>query len=194
MYRWNAFELSWLDTNGKPTENAPLRSGKGFPYEGGIRVPFMVRWPGVIPSGKESNVPVCSIDIFPTIMEAVGVQLPKKRVIDGLSLLDHLKSGGKSNLGRDELLWHFPHYRHGKSPYSIIRKGDWKLIKFWTGGYELFDLSKDLGEKKNLAPDMPEKVRQLDSILMKRLSADQAKLPRKNPNYVPKDITKSPRK
>lgn len=180
-----------LDTNGKPTDNAPLRSGKGFPYEGGIRVPFMVRWPGVIPAGKVSDTPVCSIDIFPTIMEAIGVPLPNKRVIDGLSLLDHMKSGGKSSIDRDELLWHFPHYRYGYQPYSIIRKGDWKLIKFWTGGYELFDLSKDLREEKNLASDMPEKVKELDAILMKRLAAGKAKLPRKNPNYVPKDVTKS---
>jgi len=183
-----------LDTNGKPTDNAPLRSGKGFPYEGGIRVPFIVRWPGVIPAGKLSKTPVCSIDIFPTIMEAVGADVPKGRVIDGLSLLGHLKTGGSASLGRDELLWHFPHYRHGNSPYSIIRKGDWKLIKFWAGSHELFNLSTDLAEKKNLAPDMPEKVRQLDSILMKRLTADQAKLPRKNPDYMPKNVTKSPRK
>ena len=174
-----------LDDNGTPTENAPLRAGKGFPYEGGIRVPFLIRWPGVIPAGKVSDTPVSSIDIFPTIMEAVGVEFAKERVIDGMSLVDHLKSGGKSSIDRDELLWHFPHYRGDIRPYSIIRKADWKLIKFWTGEYELFDLSKDLGEKKNLATDMPEKVKELDSMLMKRLDSGKAKLPRANPNYVP---------
>ena len=179
-----------LDTKGRPTDNAPLRSGKGFPYEGGIRVPFMVRWPGVIPEGKISDQPVCSIDIFPTILEAVGVKLPEGRAIDGLSFLDHFKSGGKSDIDRDELLWHFPHYRYGSRPYSIIRKGDLKLIKYWTGGYELFDLSTDLSEENNLADKMPEKVKQLDAVLMKRLAAGNAKLPRKNPAYVPKEKNK----
>ena len=120
-------------------------------------------------------------------MEAVGVSLQKGRDIDGLSLLDHLKSGGSAAIDRDELLWHFPHYRYGNIPYSIIRKGDWKLIKFWTGGYELFDLSKDLGEKNDLAPDMPSRVKELDAMLMKRLAAANARLPRKNPDYVPKE-------
>lgn len=179
-----------LDTKGRPTDNAPLRSGKGFPYEGGIRVPFMVRWPGKIPAGKISDVPICSIDIFPTIMEAVGVKLPQGRAIDGLSLMDHLKSGGKAVIDRDELLWHFPHYRYGNRPYSILRKGDLKLIKYWTGGYELFDLSSDLSEKKNLADKMPEKLKELDLLLMKRLAAGNAKLPRKNPDYTPKDTRK----
>lgn len=181
-----------LDTSDNPTDNAPLRSGKGFPHEGGVRVPFIVRWPGVIPAGKVSKTPVCSIDIFPTIMEATGSPLPDDRVIDGVSLLSHLKSGGSASLDRDELLWHFPHYRYGSPPYSIIRKGDWKLIKFWTGPYELYNLATDLGEEKDLAPDMPVKVRELDAILMKRLEADQAKLPRKNPDYVPKEPSQTP--
>jgi len=175
-----------LDNNGGPTENAPLRSGKGHPYEGGIRVPFLACWPGVIPAGKVSKTPVCSIDIFPTILEATGVPLPTDRSIDGLSLLPHLKSGGSAKLGRDELLWHFPHYRHTPGPYSIIRKGNWKLIKFWAGPHELFDLSKDLGEENDLASAMPEKVKQLDALLVKQLEAGEAKLPKKNPDYVEK--------
>ena len=181
-----------LDGNGRPTENAPLRSGKGYPYEGGIRVPFLVQWPGVIPTGKLSKTPICSIDIFPTILEAAGVPLPNDRAIDGLSLLSQLKSGGRANLKRDQLLWHFPHYRYGSPPYSIIRRGDWKLIKFWTGPYELYDLAADLGEEKNLASELPEKVRELDALLMKRLRADKAKLPRKNPDYVPRESTRTP--
>jgi arylsulfatase A-like enzyme len=183
-----------LDTNGRPTDNAPLRSGKGFPWEGGIRVPFMASWPGVIPAGKVSDTPVCSIDVFPTIMEAVGVELPRDRVIDGLSLLGHLKSGGSAGIDRDELLWHFPHYRYGDIPYSILRKGDWKLIKFWTGGFELYDLAADLSEEKNLAAQMPNKVAELDALLMKRLASGKAKLPRENPDYVPKASQEASRK
>ena len=175
-----------LDRNGGPTENAPLRSGKGYAYEGGIRVPFIVRWPGVVAGDKLSDSPVCSIDLFPTILESAGVNLPKDRAIDGLSLMKHLITGGKNNLNRDTLYWHFPHYRHNPGPYSIIRKGDWKLIKFWTGPFELYNLSDDIGEAKNLAKEMPEKVKELDILLLSRLKADGAKLPKRNPNYVTK--------
>ena len=175
-----------LDRGGSPTENAPLRSGKGYAYEGGIRVPFLVRWPGVIPAGTVSDTPACSIDIFPTIMQATGTPLPKDRPIDGLSLLPHLKSGGSSEMKRDELIWHFPHYRHAPGPYSIIRKGDWKLIKFWAGPNELYHLAEDLGEEKNLADKMPEKVKQMEERLLRQLIAGEAKLPKPNPDYAGK--------
>ena len=175
-----------LDNGGSPTDNAPLRSGKGYAYEGGIRVPFLVRWPGVIPAGKISNTPVCSIDIFPTLLEAAGVDHPKDRPIDGLSLLPHLKSGGETSVERDDLIWHFPHYRHAPGPYSIIRKGDWKLIKFWAGKSELFNLADDLGEKNDLSKRMPEKVLELDALLVKRLKEQEAKLPRQNPQFTAK--------
>ena len=172
-----------LDNNGGPTENAPLRSGKGYSYEGGIRVPFLVRWPGVVPTGKVSDEPVCSVDLFPTILEAAGQELPAGREIDGISLLAHIKSGGEAPLGREELIWHFPHYRHSPGPYSIIRQGDYKLIKFWEGIYELYNLKDDLGEEKNLADRMPEKVQALDKQLLKRLNGMGAKLPRPNPDW-----------
>ncbi len=175
-----------LDNGGAPTENAPLRSGKGYAYEGGIRVPFLARWPGAIPAGKVSDMPVCSIDIFPTVLAATGPSSTSTRPIDGLSLLPHLKSGGEKKLDRDELLWHFPHYRHNPGPYSIIRKGNLKLIKFWAGPSELFDLSTDLGEKNNLAATMPEKVTELDALLLKRLMETEAKLPQRNPDWVKK--------
>ena len=176
-----------LDNGGKPTDNAPLRSGKGYCYEGGIRVPFLVRWPGIIPGGTTSDSPVSSIDLFPTILEAAGVPLPKDRPIDGLSLLPHLKSSGKETLRRDELIWHFPHYRHAPGPYSIIRKGDWKLISFWEGQRELFHLAEDPGEENNLAAAMPSRVKDLDALLLNRLKAQEAKLPRPNPDFVPKN-------
>ena len=174
-----------LDNDGTPTENAPLRGGKGQPYEGGVRVPFLVRWPGVIPAGQVSKTPVCSIDIFPTLMEIAGVPLPADRVIDGLSLVAHLKSGGRATLERDELLWHFPHFRFGASPYSIIRKGDWKLIKLWTGSRELYNLANDPGEEKDLAAEQTGKAAELETLLMKRLTDAGAKLPRENPAHQP---------
>ena len=172
-----------LDNKGNPTENAPLRSGKGYAYEGGIRVPFIVRWPGIVDAGTESDAPVCSIDLFPTILEAAGMKPPSDREIDGVSLVDHLKSGGKESLGRDELIWHFPHYRHNPGPYSIIRKGDWKLIRFWEGIHELYNLKNDLGESQNLAEKMPEQVEELDARLLQRLEGMNAKLPRENPDF-----------
>ncbi|OUU10716.1 MAG: hypothetical protein CBC00_04470 [Verrucomicrobia bacterium TMED40] len=172
-----------LDNNNNPTNNAPLRSGKGYCYEGGIRVPFLVRWPAAIPPGVVSDAPVSSIDLFPSILEATGTQLPRDRPIDGLSLIQHLRSEATKSLGRESLFWHFPHYRHAPGPYSIIRKRNWKLIKFWEGIYELYDLDKDLGETKNLADLMPEVVRELDQELIARLRKDEAKLPRPNPEF-----------
>jgi len=166
-----------LDNKGNPTENAPLRSGKGYAYEGGLRVPFLVRWPGVIPGGKTSDAPVCSIDVFPTVLEMAGVEQPQDRAIDGKSLVSHLKSAGETSLGRDELIWHFPHYRHQPGPYSIIRQGDYKYIKFWEGIEELYNLKDDLGEGTNLAETMPEKVKELDKQLMAQLKGMDAKLP-----------------
>jgi arylsulfatase A len=175
-----------LDNKGAPTENAPLRSGKGYAYEGGIRVPFIARWPGVIPAGMESPLPVCSIDILPTVLDVAGVKPKAGRVIDGESLLPHLRSGGKAKLARRELLWHFPHYRHDPGPYSIIREGDYKLIKFYEGITELYDLKNDLGETKNLASEMPAVVNRLEARLLDRLNGMGAKIPRANPDYRPK--------
>ncbi|MEM1442624.1 MAG: sulfatase [Verrucomicrobiota bacterium] len=175
-----------LDRNSSPTDNAPLRSGKGYAYEGGIRVPFLVRLPGVIPAGKTSDTPVTSIDIFPTFLEMAGVSLPSDRPIDGKSLVSYLKAGGESGLEREELIWHFPHYRHDPGPYSIIRQGNWKLIKFWEGIYELYDLENDLSEANNLATEMPEKVEVLNALLLAQLNETGARLPKENPDYKEK--------
>ena len=173
-----------LDRESSPTDNAPLRSGKGYAYEGGIRVPFLVRWPGVITEGSVSDIPVTSVDIFPTFLEMAGVEMPSDREIDGESLVSLLSSGGKEGVDRSELLWHFPHYRHDPGPYSIIRQGDWKLIKFWEGINELYDLKNDLSEQNNLAAKNPEKVEALNAVLLKRLEETNAKLPRSNPDYA----------
>ena len=174
-----------LDNRGEPTDNAPLRSGKGYAYEGGIRVPFIVRWPGKIPAGTVSSEAVSSIDFFPTILEACGVQSPADRTIDGISLISHLKSGGSESLNRSDLVWHFPHYRHDPGPYSILRSGQWKLIKYWHGKQELFQLNDDPTESNDLAAVFPDRVLQMDQRLVEKLKSDGAKLPRPNPNYLP---------
>ena len=164
-----------------PTNNAPLRSGKGYAYEGGIRVPLLIKWPGIVKPGTTSAEPVTSVDYFPTIAEVTGLDLPEDREIDGLSLVKHLSSQGGQKLNRDAIFWHFPHYRHNPGPYSIIREGDWKLIKFYEGTMELFDLKNDLGETKNLASAMPEKVKILESRLLAHLKSVGAKMPKLNP-------------
>lgn len=165
-----------------PTDNAPLRSGKGFPYEGGIRVPLIVRWPGMVQPESTTDVPACSIDLFPTVLKIAGVELPADRVIDGESLLPVLKQEG--TLNRDALYWHFPHYRGKLGPYSIVRQGDWKLIRrYESGRRELFNLADDLSETTDLAEKMPQKVAQLDQRLTAWLEATGAKLPKANPDY-----------
>lgn len=166
------------------TDNSPLREGKGFPYEGGIRVPFIVRVPGVVKAGTACNVPVSSIDILPTVCEVTGAPLPDNRDIDGVSIVPLLKG---ADLPPRPLFWHFPHYR-GKNvtPYSIIRLGDWKLIKWLEGpSFELYNLRDDPGEKHNRAAQMPGKVRQLDTLLEEWYTQSEARLPKKNPAYVP---------
>ena len=174
-----------LDRNGSPTDNAPLRSGKGYAYEGGIRVPFLVRWPGKVKPGTVSHEPVCSIDVMPTILAAAGLKHPDDRSIDGISLVDHLASAGNKPLDRKELLWHFPHYRHAPGPYSILRDGDLKLIKFYEGRRELYDLKNDLAEEQDLAPRSPGIVQRMDDRLMALLKGMGAKVPRPNPGYQP---------
>jgi len=167
------------------TNNAPLRSGKGYPYEGGIRVPLIVRWPGVTKPGTTSKTPAISVDYFPTICRAAGVSLPAGRTIDGVDLRPVLDGTGK--LDRDAIYWHFPHYRHRDvPPYSIIRAGDWKLIKRYDGKrFELFNLADDLSETTDLSDKMPEKVKELDTRLKAFLKDAGAKLPKPNPDYKP---------
>ena len=167
-----------------PTNNAPLRSGKGYAYEGGIRVPWIIKWTGVASPGRVSNVPITSVDILPTIAGAAGVRLPESLEIDGLDLRPVLD--GDDQLDRTALFWHFPHYRHAPGPYSIIREGDWKLIKWYEGPMSLFNLKDDLGEKTDLAAEMPGKVEALESRLMAHLKSVGARIPVANPDFKQK--------
>ena len=167
------------------TNNAPLRSGKGFPYEGGIRVPLIIFWPDFINGGKVIDTPVSSIDFFPTLCSAAGIKNSTDEVVDGLNLLPLIK--GENNVKRESLFWHFPHYRGKINPYSIIRNGDWKLIKRYDGKpFELFNLKNDLSEKNDLSQDMPEKVKELNEEIMIWLLKTNARVPRANPDYANK--------
>ena len=165
------------------TDNAPLRKGKGYPYEGGIREPFIIRWPGAVKAGAVCDQPVCSIDLLPTVAEAVGAK-PPAATIDGLSLMPLLRQ--TRSLKRKTLYWHFPHYWWGTriTPYSIIRDGDWKLIRHYEDGRrELYNLKDDLSEKTDLAAGMPAKVAELDTRLTAWLRSVGGKLPKPNPEY-----------
>lgn len=171
--------LSTAETS--PTSNAPLRAGKGWLYEGGIREPFIVKIPGQTP-GQVSNEPVHGIDIYPTILDACGVEVPNQNEIDGVSLVPLIKGEA---FDREMLFWHYPHYGgKGDAPAGAIRKGDYKLVElFETGELELFNLKDDVSESKDLSVEMPEKVAELWQDLKQWRSDIGAKMPVENPYY-----------
>jgi arylsulfatase A-like enzyme len=155
------------------TDNAPLRGGKGMLYEGGVRVPFIFRWPGKIPNGTECAEPINSVDLYPTLLEVAGAAKPADYPLDGTSYLKLLTSGGKASLGRDAIYWHFPGYLGAgagswrTTPAGAIRSGDYKLIEFFEDNrLELYNLKADLSETNNLAAKNPEKTRELHEKLV----------------------------
>jgi arylsulfatase A-like enzyme len=178
---------------GPVTSQHPLRGSKGMLYEGGIRVPLIVRWPGHTTAGSRSDVPVASIDFYPTLLEAAGVDRAG-RLLDGESLVGVLTQTG--SLKRKALFWHFPAYlqayRGMQSPWrttpaGAVRAGDWKLIEFFEDGrLELYNLKDDVGESKNLAEQRPEKTRVLHRLLKEWRKSVKAPVPTgKNPAYDP---------
>lgn len=143
---------------GSPTSNLPLRGGKGWLYEGGIREPFLARVPGVTQPGSVSSTPVITTDLYPTILELAGLPLRPSRHLDGVSLLPVLSGGAAPD--RDVLFWHYPHYSNqGGFPGGAIRTGRWKLLeRYEDGRVHLYDLEDDLGERTDLASREPERV------------------------------------
>lgn len=170
-------------SEGHPTSNLPLRAGKGWLYEGGIREPMMVRWPGVVRSGGECAEPVISTDFYPTILEMAGLPQRPQQHIDGQSFLAHLK-GAKSKR-REPLFWHYPHYgNQGGQPGAAIRLGDYKLIEFFhENKVELYNLVEDIGEQNNLANEQPERVARMLKMLHDWQEQTEAKLPQVNPAF-----------
>ena len=166
------------------TSNLPLRAGKGHLYEGGIRVPLIVRWPGRTRAGSLSRVPVSSIDLMPTMLEIAGAP-PGGSAIDGISLAPVLTGSG--SFKRDALFWHYPHYSNqGGVPSGAVRQGWYKLIEFYEDGrLELFDLKEDPGEHRNLASQLPAKAKELQMILSKWRQSINATMPAPNPGYDP---------
>ncbi|WP_373652716.1 sulfatase-like hydrolase/transferase [Schlesneria sp. DSM 10557] len=172
-----------------PTVNSPLRDGMGHLYEGGLRVPLIVKWPSVVPAGSTSEAIVSSIDWFPTIVDGLSLtstdQL-KFPEFDGVSLVEVLR--GRNAPSRDAIYWHFPHYNTnaGAIPGAAVRSGDWKLIEFYgSGRRELFNLKASVGESINLVEEQPDIVQQLAEKLERWRKDVNAQLPLANPDYTP---------
>lgn len=170
------------------TTNFPLRAGKGYLYEGGIREPLIVRWPGVTTPNSTCTTPVCSIDFFPTFCVAAGLEsLPLNPAgpIDGLDISALLN--GKSSLNRDAIFWHYPHFANqGGRPGGAVRSGSWKLIEnYEDGSLELYNLDNDIGESRNLASSESQRVQALHEKLIEWRKSVDANMPPPNSKYRP---------
>ena len=167
----------WLNI----TSNHPLRSGKGTAYEGGVREPMIVKWPGIVRPGSTCNVPVTSVDFYPTMLDMAGVTGDSKHILDGISLMPLLKQTGTIN--RNAIFWHYPHY-HITTPFGSVRQGDWKLIEYYEDGkLELYNLANDIGEESDLVSEMPEKATELRTLLHDWLNEVDAQMMTPNPEY-----------
>jgi arylsulfatase A-like enzyme len=163
-------------SEGHPTSNLPLRGGKGWLYEGGVREILIARWPGVTAPGAISDVIVTSPDYFPTVLEITGVRRPAGVQFDGASFVAALRGEGYS---RGPVFWHYPHYgNQGGFPGGAMRDGDWKLIEHYEdGSRELYYLAEDIGETRNLAGAQPERVKEMQQRLQHWRAAVGAKMP-----------------
>ena len=166
------------------TSNAPLRGEKGTLYEGGIRVPLIVRWPGVVDAGRACDAVVTTSDLAPTMLDLAGAAKPAELVFDGVSLGGVLR--GECDAARETVFWHYPHYHHA-APAGAVRSGRYKLVQYYGdgGATELYDLKADVGETANLAPAEPEKANELRALLAAYRAETGAKLPAANPAFDP---------
>lgn len=174
-----------LSFRGQVTNNAPLRAGKGSAYEGGVRVPMIVKRPRYAPAGQVSHEPVITMDIFATVADILRAPTPQSpRYQDGISLLEELQDTA-AVLDRDALFWHYPHYHPGGArPYSAVRQNNFKLIEFLEDQrLELYDLEEDIGETTNLVAELPEIANELYDRLETWRKEVDAQMPTPNPNY-----------
>jgi len=165
---------------GSPTCNAPLSEGKGWMTEGGVREPLLVRWPGVVSTGSLCETPVTSPDFYPTFLEAAGLPLRPEQHKDGVSFLPLLRS---ESWERGPIFWHYPHYgNQGGTPCSGMRDGPWKLVEtFETGRCSLYNLEEDIGEIRDLAAILPDRVVEMHRKLEAWRLEVQAILPVRKP-------------
>jgi len=174
------------------TDNAPLRGGKGMLYEGGVRVPYLFRWPGRIPAGTTCATPITSVDLYPTLLEVAGAPAPAGYPLDGVSYVKLLTSGGQAALDREAIYWHFPGYLGAgpgawrTTPVGVVRAGDWKLLEFFEDGrLELYNLRADLGETNNLAARLPARAQAMRAQLVAWRQQLSAPMPTPNPEPRP---------
>jgi arylsulfatase A len=176
------------------TSNWPWHGNKGNYYEGGIRVPLIVKWPGKIKNHQTTDLKVISTDYYPTLLELCGLQARPEQCLDGLSLAQFLlneKDSEKERIEKRDLFWHFPHYieeskKEAAEPCSVIRSGDWKMIQWledWS--VELYNLKDDPQEKTNVCGKYPELVKELEQKLATHRVATKVQMPSVNPNYRP---------
>ncbi|MAB89014.1 MAG: sulfatase [Planctomycetes bacterium] len=170
-------------SEGHPTSNLPLRAGKGWVYEGGIREPMIIAWPGRTRAGSTCETPVISTDFYPTLLDMAGLPARPRQHVDGVSLVRLL--GGDEGLAERDLYWHYPHYgNQGGAPCGAVRAGDHKLIEWYeTGGVELYDLAKDEGERIDLAQRLPERALELKGRLQRWRRRVGAEMPTPNPGW-----------
>lgn len=168
-----------------PTSNEPLRAGKGWLYEGGIRVPFVVRWPRGLAGGRTVETPAMTTDIYPTLLTLAGLPARPGQHLDGVDLSPLLR--GTGGVARDELFWHFPHYHgSGHTPASAVRAGRYKLIEWFEDSrVELFDLEADPAERRDLAAGQAARASALRARLHAWRAAVGAAVPVKNPDWRP---------
>lgn len=166
-----------------PTHNMPFRGGKGYLYEGGLRIPLIVRLPKVVPAGKVSDTPVINTDWLPTILDLCGVPIDASKS-DGINLAPLLTGGA---LPARPLLWHFPHYNNqGGRPGGAVRLGDWKLIEHYEDGrLELFDLAVDRSEEHDLAAKEPKRAAVMQAELVAWQASVAAQTNSPNPDFDP---------
>ena len=193
----NTIMIFFSDNGGHAgaTSNDPLRGAKGMLYEGGIREPLLIRWPGVTKPGATCDEPVIGIDLYPTLLEATGTKPPANYTLDGESLVPLLHDSTAS-LKREAIYWHFPCYLQGSgdphggpfrtTPAGAVRMGDWKLIEwFESGRLELYNVRQDIGERENLAESHPAELARLHKAMKQWRAEVQAPIPMTpNPRYV----------
>ena len=172
------------------TSNEPLRAGKSTLYEGGIRVPFVIRWPDKIPANTMNEIPTCNFDFYPTFLEAAGILPDPEQKLDGKSILPVLKDP-ESKFTQETFYWHYPlekkHFLGGRSS-GAIRHGDWKLIEYFdTGEIELYNLAKDISEKQNLADQNMAKKDEMYKLLVEWRKKNNFVIDPKCANYNPND-------
>jgi arylsulfatase A len=172
-----------LDQNGAPTDNAPLRDGKGTPYEGGLRIPLILYGDGLFTKGATLDVPTCSMDWLPTLCELINIGNPENVELDGVSLVSALRQPvALPNITcstNRRFVWHFPHYRGGTLPYSVLQISGWKLIFHYGAPAELYYLPDDPFEERNVAEKNGKRLEDMKSILFEELNRLGASIPKK---------------